>query len=194
MYCRVYSLCIGKMYGKRSIKARKGDYWSWCCCCSVTLVSDSLRPHRLQHARPPCPSPPPGACSNSCPLSHWCYPIISLSVVPCSSCLQSSSASGAFLMGQFFTSGGQSIGTSASVLPMNIQDWFPYDWLVGSPCSPRDSQESSPAPQFKSINVSALSLLYDPTLTSIHDYWKTIALTIWIFCQQSNVSAFKYAV
>ena len=90
-----------------------------------------------------------------------------------SSCLQSLPASGSFQISQFFTSGGQSIGTSAlaSVLPMNIQDWFPLG-LVGSPWSPRDSQESAPTPQFKSINSSVLSFLYSPTLTSIHDYWK----------------------
>ena len=90
-------------------------------------MSHSLQPHWLQHARLPCPSPTPGAYSNSCPLSQWCHPTISSSVVPFSSCLQSFPESGAFLVSQFFVSGGQSIGvsTSASVLPMNIQDWFP---------------------------------------------------------------------
>ena len=79
-----------------------------------------------------------------------------------------------FSRSQFFTSGGQSVGvsTSASVLPMNSQDFFPLDGLVGLLCSPRDSQESSPTTQFKSINTSALSFLYSPTLTFIHDYWK----------------------
>ena len=93
-------------------------------------MSDSLRPHGLQHARLPCPSPTPGAYSNSCPSSRWCHPIISSSVVPFSSRLQSSPASGSFPMSRFFTSGGQSIGVSASasVLPMNIQDWFPLRW------------------------------------------------------------------
>ena len=86
-------------------------------------------------------------------------------------------------MSQLFTSGGQRIGVSAStsVLPMNTQDWFPLGWLVGSPCSPRDSQESSPTPQFESINYSVLSFLHSPTLTSIRDYWKNIALTRWTF-------------
>ena len=90
-------------------------------------MSDCLRPHRLQHARLPCPSPTPRACSNSCPSSRWCHPTISSSVVPFSSCLQSSPASGSFPVSQFFTTGGQSIGVSASasVLPKNIQDWFP---------------------------------------------------------------------
>ena len=91
------------------------------------------------------------------------------SVVPFSSCLQFFPASGSFPMSQFFTSGRQSIGVSASasVLPVNIQDG-----LVGSPCSPRDSQESSPTPQFKNISSPALSFPYSPTLTSIHNYWK----------------------
>ena len=97
---------------------------------SCSVVSNSLRPHGLQHARLPCPSPSPRACSNSCPLSRWCHPTISSSVVPFSSCLQSFPASGSFLMSWLFISGGQSIGASASalVLPMNIQDWFPLGW------------------------------------------------------------------
>ena len=93
-----------------------------------------LQPHGLQHTRPPCPSPTPGACSNSCPSSQWCHPTISSSVIPFSSGLLSCPASGSFPMSQFFTSGGQRIGASASasVLPMNIQDWFPLGltgWL-----------------------------------------------------------------
>ena len=85
----------------------------------------------MQHARPPCPSPTPGAYSNSCPLSQWCHPTISPPVVPFSSCPQSFPASGFFQMSQFFTWGGQSIGVSAStlVLPMNIQDWSPSEWI-----------------------------------------------------------------
>ena len=94
---------------------------------SLSVASNSLQPHGLQHARPPCPSPTPGVYSNSCPLSRWCHPTTSSSVIPFSSHLQSFPASGSFQMNQFFTSGGQSIGVSASasVLPMNIQDWFP---------------------------------------------------------------------
>ena len=93
---------------------------------SHSVMSDSLWPHGLQHARPPCPSPTPGACSNSCPLSWWCHPTISSSVVPFSSRLQSFPASESFPVNQFFTSGGQSVGisASASILAMNIQDWF----------------------------------------------------------------------
>ena len=94
---------------------------------SVTQLCMTLQPHELQHARLPCPSPTPGAYSNSCPSSRWCQPTFSSSVGPFSSRLQSFPASGSFQMSQFFTSGGQSIGASAlaSVLPMNIQDWFP---------------------------------------------------------------------
>ena len=103
--------------------------------CSVQLTSvtqscTTLQPHGLQHTRPLCPSPNPGVYSNSCPLSQWCHPTISSSVVTFSSCLQSFPASGYFQMSQFFTSGGQSIGVSASTsaLPMNTQDWSPLGW------------------------------------------------------------------
>ena len=97
---------------------------------SHSVVSDSLQLHGLQHTRPPCPSPTPGVYSNSCPLSQQCLPAISSSVIPFCSCLQSFPVSGSFLRSQFFTSGGQSIGVSASasVLPLNIQDWFPLEW------------------------------------------------------------------
>ena len=97
---------------------------------SHSVVSDSLRPHELQHARPPCPSPTPGVHSNPCPLIRWCHPAISSSVVPFSSCLQSFPASGSFQMSLFFAWGGQSIAVSASasVLPMNIQDGSPLGW------------------------------------------------------------------
>ena len=94
-----------------------------------SVMSDSLQPHELQHARPPCPSPTPGVYSNLCPLSQWCHPTISSSII-LFSCLQSFPASGPFQMSQPFTSGGQNFGisASASVLPMNIQDWFPLRW------------------------------------------------------------------
>jgi len=101
---------------------------------SRSVVSDSLRPHEPQHARPPCPSPTPGVHPNPCPLSQWCHPTISCSVVPFSSCPQPFPALGSFQMSQLFASGGQSTGVSAStsVLPMNTQDWSPLekmDWL-----------------------------------------------------------------
>ena len=97
---------------------------------SCSVMSDSLWPHGLQHARPPCPSPIPRIYSNSCPLSQWCHPTISSTVIPFSSHLQFFPASGSFPKSQFLASGGQSIGASAStsVLPMNIQDWFPLGW------------------------------------------------------------------
>ena len=150
-------------------------------CCSVqfsrSVVSDSLRPHESQHARPLCSSPSPGVHSNSCPLSPWCHPAISSSVVPFSSCPQFLPAAESFPVSQLFAWGGQSTGVSAlaSVLPKKSQGWS-SEWTGWSPCSPRDSQESSPTPQFKSINSSVLSLLHSPTLTSIHDQRKNHSL------------------
>ena len=104
---------------------------SWMVQFSRSVMSNSLRPHGLQHTRLPCPSPTPGAHSNSCPSSPWCHPAISSSVVPLSSCPQSFPTSGSFPVSQFFTSGSQSIGVSAStsVLPIKIQDSFRMDWL-----------------------------------------------------------------
>ena len=97
---------------------------------SCSVVSNSLRPHGLQHARPPCPSPTPRVYSKSCPLSRWCHPTISTSVVPFSSCIPSFPASESFQMSQVFASGGQSTGVSlqTSVFPMNTQDWSPLGW------------------------------------------------------------------
>jgi len=97
---------------------------------SRSVMSNSLWPHGLQHARPPCPSPTPRVYSNSCPSRRWCHPTISSSVIPFSSRLQSFPASGSFPVSQFFASGGQSIGVSASasILPVNIQDWFRLEW------------------------------------------------------------------
>ena len=139
---------------------------------SHSVVSDSLRPHEPQHTRPPCPWPTPGVYPNSCPLSRWCHPTISSSVIPFSSCLQSYPASGSFQMSQLFAWGGQSTGVSAStsVLPLNTQDWFPLGWTGWISLQSKGLSESSPTPHFKSINSSALSFLYSPTLTSIHDY------------------------
>ena len=141
---------------------------------SCSIVFNSLQPHRLQHARFPCPSPTPRSFSNSCPSSQWCHPTISSFVVPFSSRLQSCPASGSFPMSQFFTSGGQRIGVSASesIFPMNTQDWFPLEWTGWTSLQPKGLSKSSPTPQFKSINSLMLSFLYGPTLTSIHHYWK----------------------
>ena len=140
---------------------------------SCSVMSDSLRPHGLQHARPPCPSPTPRVYSNSCSLSRWCYPTISSSVVPFSSRPQP--ASGCFPMSWFFVSGGQSIGVSASpsVLAMNIQDWFPLGWTgLISLQSKGLSRVFSNTTVQKHQFISALSFLYSPTLICIHDYWE----------------------
>ena len=133
-------------------------------------MSDSLRPHELQQARLSCPSPTPRIHSDSCPLSPWCHPAISSSVVPFSSCPQSLPTSESFPMSQLFTWGGQSTGVSAlaSFLPNPRADLL-QNGLVGSPCSPRDSRESSPTSQFKSINSSALSFLHSSLHFSAKD-------------------------
>ena len=141
---------------------------------SHSVVSDNLGPHGLQQARPPCPSPTPRACSNSCPSIQWCHPTISSSAVPFSSCLQSFPESGAFSMSQFFQSGRQSIGAaaSASALPVNSQDWFPLG-LTGL----ISLQSKGLSRVFSNTTVQkhhffAFSFLYGLALTCIHDYWK----------------------
>ena len=161
-----------------------------CCCVQLSLLSPNVLFYSYFLLCRSVPQSCPTLCSMncstlgfpavlslsprvcSCPLSPWCHPSISFSVSPFSSCPQPFSLSGSFSMSRLPTLGGQSIGASASgsVLPMNTQHWFPLDGLVGSPSCPRDSQESSPAPQFESIHSSALSLLYGSTLTFIHDY------------------------
>ena len=125
-------------------------------------------------ARLPCPSPSPRACSDLRPLSPWCHPTISSSIISFSSCPQSFLASGSFPMSQLFASGGQSTGVSAltSVLPMNTQDWSPLGWTGWTSLQSKGLKRSSPTPQFKSINSSVLIFLYNPTLTFIHDYLK----------------------
>ena len=135
-------------------------------------MSNSLQPHELQHARPSCPSPTPRAYSNSCSLGWWCYPTISSSIIPFSSHLQPFPASGSFQMSQFLTSGGQSIGVSASTsdLPMNLQDWFPLGWtgwifLQSKELSRVCSNTTVQMHQFFGAQ------LFGPTLTSIYDYW-----------------------
>ena len=145
---------------------------------SLSVVSDSLWPHKLQHARPPCPSPTPGIYSNSCPLSQWCHPAISSSVVPFSSCLQSFPASRSFPMSQLFKSGGQSIGVSASasVLLMNTQDWSHLGWTGWISLQSKGLSRVFSNTTVQSINFSVLSFLHSPTLTSIHDHWKNHSL------------------
>ena len=140
-------------------------------------MSDSLWPHGLQHNRLPLPSPTPTACSNSCPLSQWCHPIISSSVIPFSSCLQSFPASRSFPMSQVFASGDQNIGVSASasVLPMNIQDWFPLGWTG-----------------WISLQVKGLSRLFSNTTVQKYQFFSAICYvydfqTLWIWFWVSKI-------
>ena len=130
---------------------------------SLSVMSDSLRPHGLQDTRLPCSSPTPRACSNTCLSSWWCYPTFSSSVVPFFSCLQSFPESGSFLMSQLFSSGGQSIGVSgsASVLPINIQDWFPLG-LTG----------------LISLQCKGLSRVFSSTTVQKHRFFG-IQLSLW---------------
>ena len=146
-------------------------------------MSNSLQPHGLQHARLPCPSPPPRTCSNSHPLSQWCHLTISSSGVPFSSCLQSFPASGSFPMSWTFASGGQSIGVSASasVLPINIQDWFPLGWTGWISLLSKGRTRVFSNTNVQSINSLVLTLLYDPNLIYVHGYWKNHSLTIRTF-------------
>ena len=142
----------------------------------------------MQHARLLCPPLSPRIYSNSCPLSQGCHSTISSFVTPFSFYLQSFPASGSFPMSLLFTSGGQTARNSASLLPMNIQGWFP---LLLTGFNPSLSNElSSPAPHLESIDSLALSLLYSPTLTSIHDYWKNHRFVYMDLCPQSDGSAF----
>ena len=139
---------------------------------SRSVVSDSLQPHEPQHARPPCPSPTPGVHTNPCPLSRWCHPTISFSVVPFSSCPQSFPASGSFQMSQLFALGGQSIGVSASasVLPMTIQDWFPLGW-TGYQASYLTWLYNHPHIMVRQVNLYSSSATV--TCSSIHT-WEQI--------------------
>ena len=165
---------------ERKIKKQTSIFWEKDLRPSTTssvqfsrsVVSDSLQPNGLQHARPPCPLPIPEVYSNSSPLSPWCHPTISSSVVRFSSCLKSFPASGSFQMNQFFASGGQSIGVSASasVLPMNIQDWFPLG-LTG----------------WISLQAKALSRVFSNTAVQKHQFfgaqlslWSNSHIHIWL--------------
>jgi len=145
---------------------------------SCLVMSDSLQPHGLQHARLPCPSPTPRAYSNSCSSSQWCHPTILSSVVSFSSCLQSFPASGSFPVSQFFTSGGQSIGVSASasVPPMNIQDWFPLEWTGGISLQSKGLSRVFSNTTVQKHPFFGAQLFFGPALTSIHDHWKNHSL------------------
>ena len=142
-------------------------------------MSDSLRPHELQHARPPCPSPTPGVHSNSCPSSRRCHPAISSSVVPFSSCPQSLPASGSFPMSQLFAWGGQRTGVSASasVLPKNTKDWFPLEWTGWI-----SLQSKGLSRVFSNTTVQKHSAFFTVQLSHPHTTTgETIALTRWTF-------------
>ena len=163
---------------------------------SRSVVSDSLQPHELQHARPPCPTPTPRVHPNPCPLSRWCHPTISSSVIPFSSCLQSIPASGCFSMNQFFSSGGHSIGVSAlaSVFPMTIQGWFPLGltgWIslqskgllgVFSNMTVQKHQFFASGSQRIGASASALVLPMN-----IQD-WSPLGWTGWISLQSKGLS------
>ena len=175
---------LWKIAGARWVSHERPSLFKSLCLVSLWL-------HGLQHARIPCPSPTPKACSNSSPLSRWCYPTVSSSVVPFSSCLQSFPASGPFLMSQLFELGGQSIrsSASASVLKMNIQDWFPLgltgliSLLFKGLSRVIFSSTTVQKHQFFGTQPSLVQLLH-PYMTTE----KAIALTRWTFV--SNVSAF----
>ena len=157
---------------------------------SRSVVSDSLRPHESQHARPPCPSPTPGVHPNSCPLSQWCHPAISSSLVPFSSCPQFLPASESFPMNQLFASDGQSTGVSAStpVLPMNTQDWSLLGWTAWISLQSKGLSRvfSNITVQKHQFFIAQLSLWSN--LTPIHDYWHMD------HCWQSNISSFEYVI
>ena len=141
---------------------------------SRSLLPDSLQPHELQHTRPPCPSPTPRVYPNSCPLSWWCHLTISSSVIPFSSCPQSFPTSGSFQKSQLFASGGQNTGASAltSVLPKNTQDRSPLGWTGWISLQSKGLSKVFSNTRIQKHHSLALSFLYSPTLTSIHDYWK----------------------
>ena len=158
--------------------------WGWFHSLQFSSVAQScltLRPLELQHARPPCPSPTPRVHPNSCPSSQWCHPAISSSVIPFYSCPQFLPASKSFPMSQLFAWGWQSIGVLASalILPKNTQDWSLLG-LAGSPCSPRDSQESSPTPQFKSIHSLRIIILrFTWWHWAVTNFWLLWVMLLW---------------
>ena len=144
---------------------------------SCSVMSNSLQPHELQHARPPCPSPTPGVHPNPCPLSQWCHPTISSSIIPFSSCPQFFPASGSFQMSQLFVSGGQSIAVPASTsfLPMNTQDWS-LEWTGWISLQSKGLSKVFSNTTVQKHQLFSTSFLYSPTLTSIHDHWKNHSL------------------
>ena len=145
---------------------------------SCSVLSNSLRPHKLQHARPPCPSPTPRVHPDSCPLSWWCHPAILSSVIPFFFCPQSLPASESFSMSQLFVWGGQSIGVSAlaSVLPKNTQDWFPLEWTGWISLQSKGLSGVFSNTTVQKHQIFSTQLSSQPTLTSTHDYWKNHSL------------------
>ena len=163
---------------------------------SLPVVSDSLQLHALWHTRPPCLSPSPRVCPSSYPLHQWCHPAMSSSDALFSFWPQSFPASGASPV-------SCSLSQIAKILEFQLQRQslqqifrvdYPHDWLVWSPWCPRDSQESSPAPQFAGINSLAFCLLYGPALTVLHDHWQDHSLDYMDLCWQNNISAFQHTV
>ena len=155
-------------------------------------MTDPLQPHGLQQARPPCHPLSPRVYRSSCPLNQWCHLIISSSVALLSFCLQTFPKSRSFPVSQLFTSCGPSTAAlaSASVLPMSIQDWSPLGWTGWISLQSKGLSKSSPTPQLECISSLALCLLYGPTLTSMHDYWKDHSLDYVDLCWQSDIFAF----
>ena len=175
----LFLVWINNLGIKTPLKSYSWVLWAWnifyvSVRFSHSVVSNSLWPHGLQHARLPCPSPIPRAYSNSCPSSRWCHPTISSSVIPFSSHLQSFPASGSFLISHLFKSGGQSVGASAlaSVLPKNIQNWLPLGLTGWISLQPKGLSRVFSNTTVQKHQFLALTFLNDPTLTSIHDYWK----------------------
>ena len=182
---QIQMIRAGKEYSR--VKSCLGAVWSvpwftWVPSVQFSSVAQSCptlctQMYRTKLTRPPCPSPIPGVYPSSCPLSQWCHPAISSSVVPFS-CLQSFPASGSFPMSPFFASGSQSIGVSAStsVLPMNTQDWSPLGWTGWIFLQSKGLSKVSSNTTVQKHQSSVLRFLYSPTLTSMHDYWKNHSL------------------
>ena len=155
-------------------------------------MSDSLWPHELQHTRLLCPPLSPGVCSDSCLLGWWCYLTISSFVTPFSFCILSFLTSRSFPLSQLLASGGQTVGVSASasVLPMNIQGWFPVGLTALISLQSKGLSRVFSSTTFKSINSMALRVLCGPTVISVNDYWKNHNFEYVDICWQSDVSAF----
>ena len=169
---------VHENFQERILKWVAISYSKWSSVQFSSVVSNSLRPHESQHARPPCPSPSPRVHSDSRPSSRWCHPAISSSVIPFSSCPQSLPASESFPMSQLFPWGGQSTGVSAwaSFPPMNTQGWSPSEWSGWISLQSKGFSGVFSNTTVQSITSSVLSFLHSLTLTCIHDHWKNHSL------------------